>query len=87
MAMMINQRLKEATSDQEDEDGLERIDLEALRRMDQKQGNPLKPYREEEASKPSDKYGIITIRSSRHNQLSHFRSLVDWLCCCGGSDE
>ena len=57
MAMMINQRLKEATSDQEDEDGLERIDLEALRRMDQKQGNPLKPYREEEASKPSDKYG------------------------------
>ena len=57
MAMMINQRLKEAGSDQEDEDGLERIDLEALRRMDQKQGNPLKPYREEEASKPSDKYG------------------------------
>ena len=56
MAMMINQRLKEASSDQEDEDGLERIDLEALRRMDQKQGNPLKPYREEEASKPSDKY-------------------------------
>ena len=58
MAMMINQRLKETSSDQEDEDGLERIDLEALRRMDQKQGNPLKPYREEEASKPSDKYGI-----------------------------
>ena len=86
MAMMINQRLKEATSDQEDEDGLERIDLEALRRMDQKQGNPLKPYREEEASKPSDKYGI-----DNHNQkqplIYHFRSLVDWLCCCGGSDE
>ena len=58
MAMMINQRLKETSSDLEDEDGLERIDLEALRRLDQKQGNPLKPYREEEASKPSDKYGI-----------------------------
>ena len=85
MAMMINQRLKETSSDQEDEDGLERIDLEALRRMDQKQGNPLKPYREEEASKPSDKYGLDNLKQP--SILSHFRSLVDWLCCCGGSDE
>ena len=84
MAMMINQRLKETSSDQEDEDGLERIDLEALRRLDQKQGNPLKPYREEEASKPSDKYGND---NQKQPSMSHFRSLVDWLCCCGGSDE
>ena len=62
MAMMINQRLKETSSDLEDEDGLERIDLEALRRLDQKQGNPLKPYREEEASKPSDKYGLDNLK-------------------------
>ena len=80
MAMMINQRLKETSSDQEDEDGLERIDLEALRRLDQKQGNPLKPYREEEASKPSDKYGLDNQkqpsirRGLRYNLLERWRT-------------
>jgi len=49
MAMMINQRLKE---NQEDEDGdIERIDLDALRSMDKKEINPLKPYKEEPVAK------------------------------------
>jgi len=49
MAMMINQRLKE---NQEDEDGdIERIDLDALRTMDKKELNPLKPYNEEPVAK------------------------------------
>ena len=44
MAMMINQRLKD--KDNEDDD-LERIDLDALKRMDHKAVNPLKPYEED----------------------------------------
>lgn len=47
MAMMINQRLKD--KDNEDDD-LERIDLEALKKMDHKSVNPLKPYVEDSES-------------------------------------
>ena len=44
---------------QEDEDGdIERIDLDALRTMDKKELNPLKPYNEEPVAK-NDKYDQI----------------------------
>ena len=55
MAMMINQRLRERCESTEDEE-LERIDLDALKRMEQRQVNPLKPYKEEDVDKPNEKY-------------------------------
>ena len=53
MAMMINQRLKEGQD--EEDDGVERIDLDALKKLDQKTVNPLKPYTEESVDKTVDK--------------------------------
>ena len=57
---------------EEDEDGVERIDLEALKKLDQtqRQINPLKPYKEEAVDKPSST-----------------NSFMSWLNCCRGEND
>ena len=56
---------------EEEEDGVERIDLEALKKLDQSQRqlNPLRPYKEEEVDKPSAS------------------GIMSWLNCCSGENE